>query len=417
MAAAASVSACSAPQRLATLPERLRAAAPFKGMPANCRIVLDGNDNALLAQVVLEAAVRELEHARQSGSLSEEANYLAVSGGGQDGSFGAGLLTEWTQLGTRPEFKAVTGVSTGALTAPFAFLGPRYDEALRDIYTNITQDDVLSSRGLVVALTGDSAYDSTPLLRIIRRHVTPALLQGIAHEYEKKGRLLFVATTNLDVPVGVIWNLGAIAASGHSRAADLISNILLASAAIPGLLPPVMIDIETDEGRFQEMHVDGGTVAQVVLYPPSLSVADLVSHVAASDRGLAQHLEERKRRLYIIRNSRLAGQRQSVSRSTLKIAGRAIASLIQTQGIGDLYQLYVIARRDGIDYNVSCIPASFSDNVDVLFDQQYMRKLYEVGRALIRKGEAWSKVPPGYDDTIVGPRATPAAASTRSGGS
>jgi predicted acylesterase/phospholipase RssA len=411
-AAAVQLGACSAPARLAALPERLRVAAPFKDMPADCRVVLDGHDDPLLRRIALQAAMRELDHARQSGRLENEADYLAVSGGGQDGAFGAGLLTEWTSLGSRPEFKAVTGVSTGALIAPFAFLGPAHDEALRDIYTNITQADVITSRGLITALISDSAYDSAPLLRTIRRHVTAELLQAIAQEYKQKGRLLFVATTNLDVPVGVMWNMGAIAASDHPRAADLFSQILLASASIPGLFAPVMIDIETNEGRFQEMHVDGGTVAQVVLYPPSLSIADLVGYVAAKDRALAQHLKERKRRLFIIRNSRLSGQPQTVRRNTLKIAERAIASLIQTQGIGDLYQLYVVAQRDGIDYNVTSIPASFTDTADALFDQQYMRRLFEVGRTLIRDGLAWRKVPPGYDDSTFGQPPAPASATT-----
>jgi hypothetical protein len=126
---------------------------------------------------------------------------------------------------------------------------------------------------------------------------------------------------------------------------------------------------------------------------------------------MARHLKERKRELYIIRNSRLMGERQSVSRNTLKIAGRAISALIQTQGIGDLYQLYVIAQRDGIDYNVCCIPSSFVDIVDELFDQQYMRKLYEVGRTLIREGEAWSNLPPGYNATVTRRRAAPVAAA------
>src|SRR6185369_3531715 len=194
--------------------------------------------------------------------------YLAISGGGENGAYGAGVLTAWSEVGTRPVFKAVTGVSTGALIAPFAFLGSAYDKDLERFYTTIDKSHVMVSRGLISGVLGDSLYDSTPLLRTIRSALTPEMVAAIGMEYSEKGRLLFVATTNLDVPVGVLWNIGSIAASGHPRAADLFAEILLASASIPGILPPVMFDIEAGGERYQEMHVDGGTVAQVVLYPP-----------------------------------------------------------------------------------------------------------------------------------------------------
>ena len=122
----------------------------------------------------------------------------------------------------------MTGVSTGALTAPFAFLGPDYDADLERVYTETSATDVMTSRGLLGGLLGDSLFNSAPLLRLIRHFVTPAFLAAIAREYSEKGRLLFVATTNLDVPVGVLWNMGSIAASGHPQAAELFANILLA---------------------------------------------------------------------------------------------------------------------------------------------------------------------------------------------
>src|SRR4029077_2345102 len=156
-------------------------------------------------------------------------------------------------------------------------------------------------------------YDSTPLLRLIRNFVTPAFMAAIAHEYIKKGRLLFVATTNLDIPEGVLWNMGAIAASGHPRAADLFSRILLASASIPGILPPVMIDIETGGERYQEMHVDGGTVSQVVLYPPSVGGDNLVNEASHGDPRIADALRNRQRRLFVIRNSRPGADQETVA--------------------------------------------------------------------------------------------------------
>ena len=189
---------CGTPARLTSLPERLRGSASLHGLPADTRVVLDGTDDALLGQIATTALQREIDDAARTGTPLGDADYLAISGGGENGAYGAGLLTAWTSLGTRPTFKAVTGVSTGALIAPFAFLGSRYDEELERFYTSITRNDVMISRGLLTAVLGDSLYDSTPLLHLIRGVLTPELIAAVGREYSEKGRLLCVATTNLD---------------------------------------------------------------------------------------------------------------------------------------------------------------------------------------------------------------------------
>jgi predicted acylesterase/phospholipase RssA len=391
---------CDAPARLASLPNKMRGSASFHGLPVGTRIVLDGSDDELLGRMATEALRREVVHAASSGVRDlGPATYLAISGGGENGAYGAGLLTGWSAMGTRPEFKGVTGVSTGALIAPFAFLGPDHDRDLERFYTTIGARDVMTSRGLVSGVLGESLYDSTPLLHLIRGVMTKDMVAAIAREYTEKGRVLLIATTNLDVPVGVIWNIGAIAASGNPDAPELIAKILLASASIPGAFPPVMLDLEAGGERFQEMHVDGGTVAQVVFYPPSFSGKDFLGDGSSETVRLRQLVARRKLQLYVIRNSRPGADLETVDRSTLKIVGRAVSTLISTQGIGDLYQLYVIARRDGIDYNVSCIPASFTDKQREPFDTAYMNRLYKVGRQAIESGTAWSKYPPGYSPT------------------
>jgi predicted acylesterase/phospholipase RssA len=398
--AAGPLGGCGAAGRLASLPDKLRSTASFHGLPANTRLVLDTTDDDRLARIAAVALRRELDYAARSGVKElPPAVYLAISGGGENGAYGAGILTAWTETGTRPVFKAVTGVSTGALIAPFAYLGSAYDKDLERFYTTIDQNQVMVSRGLITGVLGDSMYDSTPLLRTIRSALTPEMVAAIGREYTEKGRLLFVATTNLDVPVGVLWNIGSIAASGIQDAPELIAKILLASASIPGALPPVMIDVEAGGRRFQEMHVDGGTVAQVVLYPPSFSGDDLVAALGPDGRQLLQTVARRERRLYVIRNSRPGPDFETVDRSTLKIAGRAVSTLISTQGVGDLYQLYLVAQRDHIDYNVTYIPETFTDKISAAFDRAYMNRLYQVGRQQMLSGKAWSKYPPGYNPT------------------
>ncbi len=324
-------------------------------------------------------------------------------------SYGAGLLTAWSELGTRPDFKVVTGVSTGALIAPFAFLGPAYDKDPQRFYTTISKSDVMTSRGLVSAVFGESLFDSTPLLHLIRGVLTLDVVTAIGREYSDKGRLLCVATTNLDTPVGVLWNIGGIAASANRDASELIAKILLASASIPGAFPPVMIDVEAGGEHFQEMHVDGGTVAQAVFYPPSSSRSDVFDGRSADAARLERAIAGRRRALFIIRNSRPGAALETIDRSTMKIAGRAVSTLIGTQGIGDLYQLYMIAQRDRIDYNVAAIPESFTGKPREPFDRDYMNELYQLGRTVMKNGTAWSKYPPGYSPTPLSQVRSPAA--------
>ena len=199
-------------------------------------------------------------------------NFLAISGGGDDGAFGAGLLVGWSARGDRPSFDVVTGVSTGSLSAPFAFLGPAYDARLKGVYSQTSATDVFTPRPpLISAVASEALFDSAPLRKMITSYVDEAMVRSIAEEYAK-GRLLFILTTNLDQGRPVIWNIGAIAASNSPVARDLIIDVLLASASIPAIFPPVMIDVTVNGHRFQEMHVDGGSFAQAFLYPHSFSL-------------------------------------------------------------------------------------------------------------------------------------------------
>lgn len=315
------------------------------------------------------------------------ADYLAISGGGDKGAFGAGILTGWTARGDRPEFKLVTGVSTGALIAPFAFLGPRYDEKLKEVYTGVTQADILEERGITAAIWDDAMTDNRPLWRLLNKYIDQRMLEEIAAQY-KRGRLLLVATTNLDSQVPVIWNLTKIAASGKPESLELFRRLMIASAAIPGAFPPVLIDVLAEGLPYQEMHVDGGATTQVFLYPPALKTAKVLQ-----DRS-----EHRERRLFIIRNARLDHDWTQVERRTLPIIQKAISSLIQTQGVGDLYRLYLTAKQDNIDFNLAFIPQSFNAPHHEDFDRNYMRSLFDFGFSLASKGNPWVKTPPGITE-------------------
>ena len=264
------VAGCSIPERGVAVPQVDTERALPLGL-ANARFFADADPRAMTEEG-MRSVEREQAILRAAGTPANRlppVTYLAVSGGGDNGAFGAGLLNGWTQTGTRPEFKMVTGVSTGALIAPFAFLGPDYDPALREVYTSMTAEKVYRARGLRAALFDDAMADTGPLAEIISRYADQKMLDAIAREYQK-GRLLMIGTTDLDAQRPVIWNIGAIAASGHPGALELFRKILRASAAIPGAFQPVFIDVEIDGKKYQEMHVDGGAIAQLFLYPPSI---------------------------------------------------------------------------------------------------------------------------------------------------
>jgi hypothetical protein len=379
------IAGCSSLTREDAVPVRDTVRAQIPGIP-NARYFVD-TDVAPFVRDAIAAAEREQAYLRRSGHRGPlpPVNFLAVSGGGDDGAFGAGLLVGWTRTGTRPEFRGVTGVSTGALIAPFAFLGPSEDSTLRAVYTRIGPADISKRRSVLAALTSDGLADNYPLFQLISRHIDADFLRRVAAEYNDKGRLLLIGTTNLDARRPVIWNMGAIAASPDPRALELFRRIMLASAAIPGAFPPVMIDVEVDGRHYQEMHVDGGAQAQVFLYPPRLF--DKI-------RQMGFKVQPRERRVYVIRNARLDPEWASVRRETLSIVGRAISSLIQTQGIGDLYRIYLTAQRDGLDYNLAYIGADFNAPHTVDFDPVYMQALFDYGYRLGSMGYPWHKVPP-----------------------
>ena len=377
------------PKRLHAVPHQLTTAAVIPGIP-NARFLLSTQEGIdRMVDYALEMRRRHKQDLTRRGHEGPlpPIDFLAISGGGDKGSFAAGLITGWTESGSRPDFAVVTGISTGALIAPFAYVGPEYDKTLKSVFRNIKPRDIFLNRKMTAALLDDAMKDSTPLWNLVGKYVNQKLLEKIAEKYSR-GPSLFIATTNLDARLPVIWNMGEIAASKDPKALELFRKIVLASASIPGVFPPVMIDVEVDGAQYQEMHVDGGAVAQVFLFPASLGSS-------LRERGL---WVERKRTAYIIRNARLDPDWASVDRRTLSILGRSISSLIQTQGVADLYHIYLITKQDEMEYNLAYIGREF----DVLhkedFNTKYMRALFDYAFEKAKNGYPWHKKPSGLFD-------------------
>lgn len=347
----------------------------------------DQADDRLIARF-MESVERERAAAGLApGEALPDADYLALSGGGQDGAFGAGLLCGWTAHGDRPSFKVVTGISTGALIAPFAFAGPEYDFVLREVYTTISTRDIEKERTILGGLTSDAMADVQPLRALIARYVDDAFLRRVADEH-RKGRLLLLGTTNMDAQRPVMWALGALAASEHPGSLQLFRDIMLASASIPGVFPPVIIEVDAPNGaRHDEMHCDGGVSTQVFLYPAAFSFRDLPEEAVAN----------RVRHLFVVRNAKLAPSYEPIPRKILPITARAIETLIKTQGVGDLYRIYLGSQRDGLDFHLASIPQEFHAESNEAFDPGYMKPLFQLGYDLAAKGYPWAKAPPGFE--------------------
>jgi predicted patatin/cPLA2 family phospholipase len=344
-----------------------------------------------LEQSALESVRQEM--AANRGKLEPEMNILALSGGGGDGAFGAGILCGWTAAGTRPRFKLVTGISTGALIAPFAFLGPEYDARLKEAYTTMSDKDVYTVTSVVTLVRKlgkvEAAANTKPLAKLLERLIDENMLRAIAAEHNK-GRRLLVGTTQLDAQRRVIWNMGAIAATYHPDALKLFRQVLLASASTPVAFNPVYIKVKAAGQEYDEMHVDGGVEAQVMLYGEAISFF-------TTSKKLGPLMPQRPRKLYIIRNAQVSPEYESIKPHIWAIGPRAMTSMTKSQGMSDLYRIYVLAQRDGIDYNLAFIPLDFKTKRNSEFDTKYMNEEFELAYNLARSGYKWSKYPPGFE--------------------
>lgn len=303
-------------------------------------------------------------------------NVLSISGGGANGAYAAGILCGWSEAGDRPVFDIVAGVSTGALIAPAAFVGPAYDDLIKDIYTNVTDIDIAKGNIIDFFIEGrPSLLDTKPLREVLRKAVTKQLLDDVAQEH-MKGRRLYISTVNLDARRLVVWDMGAIAIVGTPEALDLFRDVMLASAAIPVAFPPVMIGVEADGDRYDEMHVDGSVATQ------TLGSLLILGH---------DEIKRKKTSAYVIKNGKLADMPEPVHLKVWDIAGAAFSMLMTWQSYGDLYRFSTMAKYERIRFYFTCIPYEFNEPRKGEFDLVYMRKLFYRGYRIARSGGYWMR--------------------------
>lgn len=322
----------------------------------------------------------------------KEYDLLALSGGGSYGAFGAGVLCGWSARGDRPDFKVVTGVSTGSLQATPAFLGKDYDALMKRLYTEIGNTDIYEKRSLIDGLIGDGTMDTAPLRHLLESAIDDKVLAAVAEKH-RRGHRLFVGTTNMDASDFVMWDMGAIASSKRPDARQRYIDVLVASCSVPVLFPPVYFDVNVAGRQYFEMHADGGAEAQVFFRGFMLDLED-----ALNDAGI--NLARVKSHLFIIRNGKADDRHMyaAVEPRTVSIASATIEKLFKISSSASLYRIYVLASRYRIDFNLRCIPTDFPLDFDSLdFNSAGMQALFDLGYRMSKDGVPWLKAPPGLD--------------------
>src|SRR6185312_15150854 len=320
-------------------------------------------------------------------------HFLALSGGGMYGAFGVGVLSGWTEPGIRPSFDVVTGISTGGLIATYAFLGPQYDERLRATMLGVTRREILRGRAIVVIPFADALYNARPIKRLIDRELTSQVIAEVAAAHAA-GRRLYIGTTNIDTHRLVIWDMGAIASRGTCESVELFRKIVLASSSIPGVFPPVKIDVEVDGKHYEELHVDGGVSDEVIFR--AFMVADL--NRAAGRAGAAAPAGST---LYVIDNGKLYADPNCTRPRLTNMVSASFRSIVYGKTRDELYRIFLNCLETGVDFRLAAVSQQtrLSNKGGLSLtpaeQQQLFSDGYSVGMSAGIVGEGWRELPPG----------------------
>jgi hypothetical protein len=362
------VTACATAPRGPAPPTHFSGPVAPVGFPAAVRSL--GVDRSFYLAHADETRER-LQRAAGGGPL----NVLALSGGGAGGAFGAGALIGLSERGERPRFALVTGVSTGALLAPFAFLGSGWDAQLREVFVSGRAEHLLRSRGIGVFFR-PGVYRGRPLADLVEHIVTPDMITAIAME-SAKGRSLLVATTDLDKEETVIWDLSAIASQGGEAALRLFRTVLVASASIPGVFPPVLIHVEGSGISYDEMHVDGGTTVPFFFMP---EIAELLP-------GGGDYL--RRANLYVIVNGQFSTLPQTTPDKAIPILARSFSAALGHSSRLSLALAAAYATRHEMRFRFTDLPIDYPYKGALDFRRDAMQPLFDYALHCAVAGRLW----------------------------
>jgi len=367
------------------VPVELQEKAEIVGMP-NIRAFGDAESQWVKEDIIL--SIRQ--ESKNDYPIGEDGKklypMLTISGGGANGAYGAGLLKGWSEEGTRPKFKIITGISAGALIAPFVFLGSDYDDDLERFFTTMKTSLVMNARFILRLPFSNAFAGNDPLEKLIAREIDDEFLRKVADEHNR-GRRLYVGTTNLDAQRLVVWDMGAIANFGDKEALKLFRRILLTSAAIPAAFPPTIFNVKVDGKYYDEMHVDGGAMVQ------SFFVFGVLNGFKESAMQAGIDPNNIAVDLFVIRNGYTIAIWKEVRNRLGPITERSLDTVINTQGMGDIFRLHYLTEKRGGDFYFAHIPNNFKPNAKEMFDPVEMRRLFDRGYEDARNGYPWKKEP------------------------
>ncbi len=314
---------------------------------------------------------------------------LSLSGGGDHGAFGAGFLNGWSQSGSRPVFKIVSGISTGAMIAPFALLGSEYDDELESAYTTVSAADIYESRSMLSAYWRESLVDDHPLQEMVHKFLSDEIIDAVAQAH-RNGQRLYIGTTNFDAQRQVIWNMGVVANSPHPAAYDVFRKIILASASIPVLFPPVFFEVESDGVIYEEMHVDGGTVGQMFYHGGTINWRKVLSEASGVDDPVDRST------LFLIIDGEVGAEFQHVPRRLMPIIGRTISTLVKVSAWSSLYRMYLHSQADGYGFQFVSLPDDYEPESNQPYDPAEMRRMFDIGFDMGLHNKGWRATLPGF---------------------
>jgi hypothetical protein len=357
---------------------------------SDIRSDIDDSDPVVMQKSLIDSFKEEDKNDYPGNALGVKTYpVLAVSGGGAKGAYGAGLLKGWSEEGSRPLFKIITGVSSGAIIALYTFLGNDYDAQLEMFFTTTSTKDIMEQNYFSM-LFGNSLMSSAPLEKMISKMIDEKLLAKVAEQH-KRGRRLFVGTANIDAQEFVVWDMGALACKGGTDSVKLFRKILMASCAIPMTYPPVHFKVTSDLGKiYDEMHVDGGTIRGVFY------IDRLTKNMEGAAKAFGADPSKYRPRIYILSNEYMTPNRTVVEDTLIGISLRSLDTVVAAANNGDIYRLYAIAKKRGLDFNLAYVPSDLKPDAKEAFDIKEMRRFFDRGYSDAINGYKWHKTPPGY---------------------
>jgi len=387
-----SIQGCASMRPRNAVPIDFSGKVTISGMP-DIRSDIDNPDPTVMQKGLIDSFKEEGQNDYPTNALGIKTYpALAVSAGGPKGAYGAGFLKGWSKEGSRPLFKIITGVSSGAIIAICAFLGKDYDDQLEKFFTTMSTKDIMKQNNLFSILFGSSFASPAPLVKKVSDIVDEKLIARVAEEH-RRGRRLFIGTVNLDAQEFVVWDMGALACKSGPDSLQMFRKIILASSAMPMMFPPIYFEVSSATGElYDEMHVDGGSMRQIFY------IDRLTKNMEGAAKVFGIDPSKYRPQIYVLCTGYMSPIRQQVKNNLVVIGLRSLETLQAAAFSGDIYRLYTFAQRRGLDFNLAYIPADFKShqNPKDFFDKKEMQRLFKRGYDDAINGYKWHKTPPGY---------------------